>query len=230
MESRADVQYLPALFFELRERRPTNVERAFEIDVHHSSKTIWRQLLCGTEKVSGSAVHDDIDLAEVFDGLCDSFFNLFRLTHISNNCEGFTTFRVDGVRRRLQVIDLSTRESNTRTRFCKGTSYPAGDTGSTTGHKRDASIQNSVTEDSFAHSFYLLAMLMASSSLNFPSYKALPTMTMSRRASPASRRRLISSRLDTPPDAVTLTFAARATARVCSMFGPVSIPSRAMSV
>ena len=79
MKRRADVQNLPAMFLELRKRGAANVERAFQIDIDDSSESIWRQLFRGAKKVSGSAVDDDIDLAEVLDGLCNRLLDLFRL-------------------------------------------------------------------------------------------------------------------------------------------------------
>src|SRR5215218_8891662 len=73
MKRRTDVQNLSAILFELRKRRAANVEGAFEIDVNYSSKSIRRQLLSRAEKVAGSSVHNNIDLAELFDSLGDSF-------------------------------------------------------------------------------------------------------------------------------------------------------------
>ena len=57
---------------ELRKSRATDVECALQIDVDHSSKTIRRQLLRRAKKVSRSAVHDNIDLAELLDRLRSS--------------------------------------------------------------------------------------------------------------------------------------------------------------
>src|ERR1044072_4170701 len=227
MEGGANVQYLPAMLFELRKGLTTNVESSFRIDIEDGAETIGRQLFRRAQKVSGGTVHYDVDLAEVFDCLCDCLFNRFGLAHIGHDCERLAAVCVDRVRSRLQVFDLPTGDSDTRARFGKRARNPSGDPRPTAGHKRYTPVQNSVIEDCLTHSF---ATSIASSSLNFPSYKALPTMTLSTRESPASRSRLMSSRLDTPPEAVTLTFAARAIARVCSMFGPLSIPSRAMSV
>src|SRR4029079_5972701 len=71
MKRGADVEYLAAMLFELREGRTTNVESSFRIDVENCAKTIWRQLFRRAEKVSGGPVHDDVDLAELFDCFCD---------------------------------------------------------------------------------------------------------------------------------------------------------------
>src|SRR6185295_17994299 len=73
MKRGADVQYLAAMLFELRKGRTTNVESSLRIDVEDCAKTIGRQLLRRAKKVSGGAVHDDVDLAELFDRLCDCF-------------------------------------------------------------------------------------------------------------------------------------------------------------
>src|SRR4029078_11180620 len=97
MECGADVQYLAAMLFQLREGRTTNVESSFRIDVENCAKTIWRQLFRRAEKVTSRTVHDDIDLAEVFDRLCDCFFNVFGLAHIGNYCERFAAVCVDGI-------------------------------------------------------------------------------------------------------------------------------------
>src|ERR1044072_1388169 len=109
MKCRADVQYLPAMLFELRESRTTNVESSFRIDIENRAKTIWRQLFRRAEKVTGGAVHDDVDLAEVFDRLCDCFFNVFGLPHIGNNRKRFATICIDSICSRLQVLHLATR-------------------------------------------------------------------------------------------------------------------------
>jgi hypothetical protein len=151
MKRGADVQYLAAMLLELREGRTTNVESSFCIDVENCAKTIWRQLFRRAEKVTGRAVHNDINLAEVFDRLCDCLFDCFGLAYIGNDCERFAAVCVDGVSSRLQMLDLATRERNTRTSFGKRARDSAGDPRSTAGHKRHAPIQNCIIKNRFTH-------------------------------------------------------------------------------
>src|SRR6185369_3815359 len=147
-----------------------------------------------------------VDLAELFDCLRNCLFDRFGLAHISSDRNRFTAICVDRIRSRLQVLNLATRNRDTRTRFSKSARDAASDTRSTTRHKRHAPIKNSLTKNRFTHCSdpclsclksirQIRVTLIASSNLNLPSYRALPTMTLSRRESPASRNRLISSRL-----------------------------------
>src|SRR6185295_747714 len=112
----------------------------------YSAESIRRQLLSSTKKVSSGAIHHDIDLAKVFDRLCDCLFNFLRLTHVGNNRERLATVIVDRVCSRLQVIDLTTRQCHARSRFSKCARYSTCNTCSTTRHERHASIQNSIVE------------------------------------------------------------------------------------
>ena len=75
MERGADVQNLAAMLFQLCKRRATDVERAFQVDVNHGAKAVWRQLFRRAEKVSRGAVNDDIDLAKLFDRLCNGLLD-----------------------------------------------------------------------------------------------------------------------------------------------------------
>src|SRR5680860_985920 len=73
------------------------------------------------------------------------------------------------------------------------------------------------------------ATASASASVKRPAYSALPTIAASTRGcAPRSTSRSASD--DTPPLAVTLTVVASATSARRSTFGPLSMPSRAMSV
>src|SRR6185436_8518681 len=110
MKRRTDVQDLPVMLFELREGRATDVECALQIDIDHSSKPVRRQLLCRTKKVARSAVHDDIDLAELLDSLRDRFFNFFRLAHVSSNGNRLAAIVVDGLCGWFKVVQLPTNE------------------------------------------------------------------------------------------------------------------------
>src|SRR3569832_413541 len=85
MECRGNVQDLPAMLLELRKGRATDVERAFEIDIDDSSKTVWRQLLRCTKKVSRCAIHNEVDLPKLLDSMRDCFFNFLRLSTINSN-------------------------------------------------------------------------------------------------------------------------------------------------
>src|SRR5688572_6518722 len=228
MQRRADVQNLSAMLLELCKRRTTDVERSLQVDIDDRAKAVRRQLFSLTKKVSRRAINNDIDFAKLFDRLCHSAFDLSRLTHIRNCGDRFAARCIDRISRRLKVLEISAHQRNTRTRCRKRSRDSASDSRPAASHKRDVSVQNSLCKDCLAHCEF--AICNASSSLNFPSYKALPTITLSSSGSLESRNRLISSRLETPPEAVTRTFAARTTASVCSTFGPVSMPSRAMSV
>src|SRR5689334_20416071 len=212
MERSRNVQDLPAMLFELCKTRTTNVERTLQIDIDDSSKTVWRQLLRGTQKVSRGTVHDDVDLTKLLDSLCNGFFNFLRLSNINGHGNRLSAVLVDRLCSRYQVVHLPANERHGRPRFRKCARHSTSDSRPTSGNERHTSFQNSFIEDCLTH---CSRALIASSNLNFPSYKALPTITLSTRASPASRRRLMSSRLETPPDAVTRTFAASATASVC---------------
>src|SRR6186713_1436927 len=106
MKRRADVQNLPAMLLELRKGRATDVECALQIDVDHSSKPVRRQLLRRTKKVSRSAVHDDINLAELLDSLRDCFFDFLRLADVTSNCNRLAAVVVDGLRGWLEVVQL----------------------------------------------------------------------------------------------------------------------------
>src|SRR5688500_2410529 len=65
MKRRADVQYLTAMFFELCKRSAANIERSLQIDVDNSAETIRRQLFGFTQKVTGRAIDDNVDLSEL---------------------------------------------------------------------------------------------------------------------------------------------------------------------
>ena len=65
MKRGADVEYLPLICFQLREGCAANVECAFEIDIDDRAKTVRRELFSGAQKVTGRAIHDDVDFAEV---------------------------------------------------------------------------------------------------------------------------------------------------------------------
>src|SRR5689334_19570976 len=117
MQRRTDVQDLSAILLELCKGRATNIERALQIDINHSSKSVRRQLLRGTKKVSRSAVHDDIDLAELLDSLRHCFFNVFRLAHVSSDGDRVAAIIVDRLCSRLKVVQLATNEGDTRSCF-----------------------------------------------------------------------------------------------------------------
>src|ERR1043165_1905009 len=103
MKRRTDVENLPAMLFQLCKGSAANVERTFQIDVDHSSEAVWRQLFRRAQEVTCGAVHDDIDLAELFDGLCYSLFNGLGLTYISDDSGRFAAILVDSVSGGLQV-------------------------------------------------------------------------------------------------------------------------------
>ena len=68
MQSGTDVQNLSAILFQLRERRPADIERPFQIDIDHRAEAVRRKFLCRAQKISGGAVDYDVDFAESFDG------------------------------------------------------------------------------------------------------------------------------------------------------------------
>jgi len=78
--------------------------------------------------------------------------------------------------------------------------------------------------------FYYFAISMASLRLRLPLYKALPVITPTTPDSVNGNIFLISSIVETPPEATTGMETASAKRRVSSMFGPVCIPSLWMSV
>src|SRR5687768_9640355 len=100
------------MFFELSKRCAANVERALQIDIDNSSEAVGRELLSSTKKVAGRAVNNDIDLAEMFDRLCDGFFNFFRMTNVRGNWQRFAAFLIDCVSGRLEVIHLPAYKRN----------------------------------------------------------------------------------------------------------------------
>src|SRR4026209_2016082 len=101
MKGRGDVQNLSAMFFELRKRRAADVESSLQIDIDHGAKAVRRQLFSRTQKVAGRAVNDNVDLSEVFDSLCDGFFNIFGVANVSSHRECLATVLVDSIRGRL---------------------------------------------------------------------------------------------------------------------------------
>src|SRR2546423_1598588 len=112
MKRRADVQDLSAMLLELRKCRATNVERAFKINIDDSAESVGRHFLRSTEKVTGCTVHNDIDLAKLFDSLCDGFFDLSRQPPVGCNSDCPPAILVDGVGGRLQMLHLAADERN----------------------------------------------------------------------------------------------------------------------
>src|ERR1051325_2958186 len=109
------------MLFQLGKSRATDVERALQIDVDHSAKTIWRQLLRGTKKVPGCTVHNDVDLAELLDSLRNRFLDVFRLSNISRNRNRVPAILVDRLRSGYEVVHLPADERHGRTCFRKRT-------------------------------------------------------------------------------------------------------------
>src|SRR5699024_930924 len=70
----------------------------------------------------------------------------------------------------------------------------------------------------------------ASGRVNAPAYSALPTIAPSTPSSVSSRNARRSSRLDTPPEAITGASVAAHTCRRRSVFGPRIVPSLVTSV
>src|ERR1043165_8056827 len=86
------------MFFQLCKCCATDVERALQINVDYRAKAVRREFFCRTKKVTGSAVHDDVDFAELRDSFSDRLFDCFWLTHIGRNRNSLATALVDRVR------------------------------------------------------------------------------------------------------------------------------------
>src|SRR5215213_171721 len=151
VQRRADVQNLATVLFQLCKGGATNIKSALQIDVHDSAKPIGRQLLSRTKEVSGSAVHNDIDFAELFDRLCDRLFDFLRLANVSRNSYRLTAVVVDRLCGRSQVVDLATHECDRGACLGECARNAASNTSSAAGNERHVSFQNSFIEDCFAH-------------------------------------------------------------------------------
>src|SRR5687768_5511267 len=131
------------MFFELRKRSAANIERALQIDVDNRAETIGRQLFSFTEKVTGRAIDDDVDLSELLDRRRDSRFHRLRLTHIRHNRDRFSAVLVDRVSSRLQMVQVAADERHGRARFREGARNAASDACPATGQDRKSTRLNS---------------------------------------------------------------------------------------
>src|SRR4029079_1662134 len=168
----------------------------------YGAETIGRHLFRSAEKVTRGAIHDDVDLAKLFDRLRNSLLDRVRLTNVRDDRNRLATVLIDRISRRLQVVHLPAHKRDTRARLGERTRNSARDTRAAASNKRDTPFQNSISKDCFAHMCLRYEYRgrdptlsrdgtdpitrTASSNRNFPSYNALPTMTLSNSASAPS--------------------------------------------
>src|SRR5437773_3033990 len=154
MQRGADVKNLPAVLFEFFERRATNVEGAFQVDINHGSETVWRKLFCLGKKISRRAVNDDVDFAEALDGCGHSLRDFIRPANIGGHGKGLTKRGViiaalrrvvDGRGRRLEMFQATTDQRDVGAGFRERPRDAAGNARAATGHKRYAACKNSVS-------------------------------------------------------------------------------------
>src|SRR5678815_1142830 len=108
VQRRTDIEYLSSMFFQLFESCATNVESTFEINIHHSSKPVWRQFIRRAKKVSGCSIHYHVNLAKMIDCGRDCIFDLLALTHVSRKSKCASAILVYQFCRRFKVFHLST--------------------------------------------------------------------------------------------------------------------------
>src|SRR5712691_4042577 len=73
-----------AALFHLRNSFVTAVENAEEICFQHRAKIFRRRLFNGLEDADASVVDEDVETAEVFDGVVDQSFHLSMVTDVAN--------------------------------------------------------------------------------------------------------------------------------------------------
>src|SRR5258705_1699133 len=165
----ADVEDLTALLFELREGGATSVESSLKVNVDDGAEAIRRQLLSLAKKVSGGAINDDIDLAEMFNPSGEGALDLLGLTNISDNRECLTSVLVNGCSRGFEVLQLSTNENHTRASLRKCTGDTASDSSTTSCDECHVLSQNPINEDCIVHgSIYWSGKLHCLFQLDFP--------------------------------------------------------------
>jgi hypothetical protein len=136
----ADIQYLTAMLFQLRERRATDIESSFEIDVNNSPKTIWGQLFSRDQEISGGAVNDDVDLSKVSNGRGNGLFHLFGIAHVRGDRKRFAATLVYCGRCGFKVLQLAANQRNAGAGFRQRSRHASGDAGAAAGYECDVVV------------------------------------------------------------------------------------------
>src|SRR5947208_1057565 len=80
MQGRADIQDLPAVFFELAERGATNIERALQIDIDYRAEGVWRKFFRCAENIPRGATGNEGDVT--FQNAISEYAVLHLRTHL----------------------------------------------------------------------------------------------------------------------------------------------------
>src|SRR5262249_8390825 len=129
----------------------TDIERAFQINVHHRAETIRRELIRGHQEIAGGAIDDDIYSAKVLDGSGDRSFDLLRLTHVRRHRQRLAAIFIDCRSRGQEMVHLPADQRYPRATLSERARYATSDSGPATGHKRHAIFQNISRKKVVAH-------------------------------------------------------------------------------
>ena len=159
VQRRTDVQDLALMLLQLIESRAANIERALQIDIHDRAKTVGRKFFRRAKKVSGCAVHYDIDFAESFNGGRDGLLNFFGVAHVGGDGKGFAHVVwswgalansaprfIDCLRGGLEMFHPAAHQGNVRPSFSQRAGYPAGNARATPGHEGNMAFENSISK------------------------------------------------------------------------------------
>src|SRR5437870_3006114 len=145
MKRSRDVQDLASLLFKFCERGAGCVERAFKINVNYSAESIGRHLFGSAQKISRSAVYNNVNLAEFFDRRRNRPLDFIIISHVSRNCERFPAPGSNPFGGWLKVLHLTADQRNTSAAFGQSTRNAARYPSASTRHERNATIQYSIS-------------------------------------------------------------------------------------
>src|SRR5688572_15192266 len=140
MERRGNIDYLAGRLFQFFIGRAADVECALGINIYDGPKAVWRQFACGTKKIAGSSIDDNIDPAVMLDRPGDRILDFGKIANVAGDRETLAAIVVDDLLHRHEILDLAARYRKLGAVLRESPGHAARNTRSAAGYKRNFTL------------------------------------------------------------------------------------------